>query len=324
MKKLIAPEPNVVSVADVAEPVMGPDDVLVRSVRSLISAGSELKRVVPVEGQADQKWPSPDLGYAIAGVVIDRGANVERLEIGDRVVTMQNHQEVVVSPTLPGLVHPTVRIPDGVSWDDAPFIVWGRSCWNWTTKADIQIGENVAIMGLGLVGLLMTMWARLRGAGQVIGLDMHDSRLELGRRAGADSGINPGEVDAIAAVAELTGGGADVVFHCVAGDAVGSFELTQRITRGGGRVVLIGHHSKPLTILFREFTSKDLLGGGTDYDMDHRYFELGAQLIDEGRLPVSEIVTHNAHFSEAPGIYEMLRTRAQDAGAVLLRWGEEE
>jgi threonine dehydrogenase-like Zn-dependent dehydrogenase len=83
---------------------------------------------------------------------------------------------------------------------------------------------------------------------------------------------------------------------------------------------MIGHHSKPLTILFREFTGKDLLGGGTNYDMDHRYFSLGAELIEQGRLPVGEIVTHNVHFADAPGIYEVLRTRAHEAGAVLLRW----
>jgi len=170
MKKIIAPKANVVSVIDVPEPEMGPRDVMVRSVRSLISPGSELKRVVPVEGEVRQGWPNHDLGYAICGEIIAKGPEVEGFEIGDRVATMENHQEIVVSPTAPGTVHPTVRIPDGISWDDAPFILWGRSCWNWTRKADIQVGESVAVMGLGLVGLLMTMWSRLRAPGLVIGL----------------------------------------------------------------------------------------------------------------------------------------------------------
>jgi len=236
---------------------------------------------------------------------------------------MENHQEIVASPTGPGTVHPTVRIPDAISWDDAPFILWGRSCWNWTRKADIQVGESVAVMGLGLVGLLMTMWSRLRAPGRIIGLDLHESRLELARRVGADAAINPAETDAVAAVHELTGAGADVVFHCVAGDAVRSFELTQQVTRHGGRVVMIGHHSKPLTILFREFTGKDLLGGNTDYDRDHCWFDVGARLIEQGRLPVGEIVTHNARFTEAPAVYEMLRTRPEEAAGVLLRWDDE-
>ncbi|MCD6360825.1 MAG: zinc-binding dehydrogenase [Armatimonadetes bacterium] len=323
MKKLIAPEPNVVAVEDVPVPEMGPDDVLVRSVRSLISPGSELKRIAPVEGQTNQTWPNPDLGYAICGVVIDRGRNVTRFDIGDRVATMQNHQELVISPSEPGPVRPTIRIPDPVSWDDAPFILWGRSCWNWIRKADIQIGETVAVVGLGLVGLLMTMWAQLRGPARIIGLDLHDTRLDMAQRIGADDVVNPLTTDAVQAVRDLTSGGADVVFHCVSGDAVQSFELTQQITRAGGRVVLLGHHSRPLTILFREFTGKDLLGGNTDYDYDNRYFELGADLIARGRLPVGEIVTHNVHFAEASGIYEMLRTRPHEAAGVLLRWGDD-
>lgn len=320
MKKLISPEPNKVAVVEVPEPELGPDAVLVRSVRSLISPGSELKRVVPVAGQTNQTWPNYDLGYAICGEVIAVGANVTGFRVGDRVATMENHQEIVASPVIPGGIHPTVRIPDSLSWDEAPFILWGRSCWNWIRKANIQVGESVAVMGLGLVGQLMTMWARLRAPGQIIGLDLHERRLELARRVGADVTINPAQVDAVAAMRELTGGGADVVFHCVSGDAVQSFELTQRITRRGGRVVMLGHHSRPLTILFHEFTDKDLLGGNTDYDRDHHWFEVGARLLEQGRLPVREIVTHKVHFTQAPAIYDMLRTRPQDAVGVLLCW----
>ena len=323
MKKLISPEPNLVAVAAVPDPEIGPDEVLVHNVRSLISPGSELKRVTPVEGQAGQSWPNHDLGYAAAGEVIALGENVTGFAIGDRVTTMGHHQELIAASTLPDVTRGTVHIPEGVSWDDAPFINWGRSCWNWTMKADIAVGETVAVMGLGLVGLLMVMWSRLRGPERIIGLDLHESRLALAKAAGADAVINAGEADPAAAIGDITGGrGADVTFHCVAGDAVRSFETTQRITRHGGRVVMIGHHSKPLTILFREFTSKDLLGGNTDYDRDHRLFELGGRLIARGLLPVSRIVTHNVPFTEAPGIYEMLRTRPQDAAGVLLRWDE--
>jgi threonine dehydrogenase-like Zn-dependent dehydrogenase len=57
-----------------------------------------------------------------------------------------------------------------------------------------------------------------------------------------------------------------------------------------------------------------------DYDYDHRLFQVGARLIERGDLPVSSIVTHRAHYSEAPAIYEMLRSTPEQAGAVLLCW----
>jgi threonine dehydrogenase-like Zn-dependent dehydrogenase len=323
MKKLIAAEPDKVVVAEVEAPVIAADEVLVRAVRSLVSPGSELNRVRRLPDDTDGKWPNHDLGYAMCGEVVEVGAEVTGLKPGDRVATMQHHQELVASPTGPDHLKPTLRIPDGITWDQAPFILWGRSCYNWTMKADIKPGETVAVMGLGLVGLLMTMWAKLRGPGKVIGIDLHEGRLELGRKAGCDVLVNAGERSSVEAVKELTGGkGADCTLHCAAGPHVEAFEHSQLMTRERGRIVLIGIHSRPLTVLRGQFLWKDLLGGCTDYDMDHDLFMIGAELIANGSLPVLDIVTHNVSFTEAPGVYDMLNRRGHEAGAVLLRWGE--
>ena len=321
MHKLIAPEPDKVIVADVDPPAIGPDEVLVRSVRSLISPGSELNRVRRLPGDTDDKWPNHDLGYAICGEVVDVGERVEGFAVGDRVATMQHHQQLVASPVQPDSLKPTLKIPDGISWDEAPFILWGRSCWNWTMKAHIAPGETVAVMGLGPVGLLMTMWARLRGPARIIGLDRYPLRLDLGRRVGADEVVNASDCDAVQAVLDLTRGrGADCTLHCAAGAAVKAFEDSQRMTRTQGRVVLIGIHSEPLTILRGEFLWKDLLGGCTDYNMDESLFMAGADLIAQKRLPVMDIVTHNVPYTDAPAIYDLLNHRQGEAGAVLLRW----
>jgi len=323
MHKLIAAAPDQVVVADVPMPEMGPGDVLIRGVRSLISPGSELNRVRRLPGDEDSKWPNHDLGYAMAGVIEAVGADAAGWEVGDRVVTMRHHQQYVVSPAAGDHTRSPVRVPPHVSWDDAPFICWGRSCHNWTMKANIGIGECVAVVGLGLVGLLMTMWARLRGPGQILALDLDASRLDLAARIGADAGVRVGEGDPVEAVRELTGGHmADCVLHCAAGPHVEAFELSQRLCRTGGRIVLIGIHSAPLTILRHEFLHKDLLGGGAGYDYDPRLFDVGARLLAAGKLPVGEIVTHNVPYSMAPGIYDMLNFRSHEAGAVLLRWDE--
>jgi threonine dehydrogenase-like Zn-dependent dehydrogenase len=323
MRKLIAQAPDTVVVADVPLPEMGPRDVLIRSVRSLISPGSELNRVRRLPGDQDSKWPNHDLGYAMTGVIEAMGAEVTGWQVGDRVATMRHHQEYVVSPIEGDPTRQPIAIPDSINWDDAPFIIWGRSCYNWAMKADIRLGEHVAIVGLGLVGLLMAMWARLRGPGQIIGLDLEPSRLDLAARIGVDTLINPGDGDPIEAVKAATGGRmADCTLHCAAGPHVEAFELSQRITRTKGRVVLIGIHSRPLTVLTHEFLHKDLLGGGTDYDYDHGLFEVGARLLAAGKLPVSQIVTHNVPYTQGPEIYDMLNFRPQEAGAVLLRWDE--
>ena len=326
MKKLIAEAQNKVVLADVDVPEIKPNEVLVKSVRSLISPGSELNRVRRLPGDADSKWPNYDLGYAICGEIIEAGSEVTKFKVGDRVATMQHHQQFVASPvpTDRKALYVTLPIPDDISWDASPFILWGRSCYNWITKADIQSGETVAVMGLGLVGLLMTMWSKLRNPGQVIGIDLVDLRLELAKKAGADEVINAQESNSVEGVMELTSGrGADVTFHCISGASVKAFEDSQRMTRQGGRIVLIGIHSEPLTILRGEFLSKDLLGAGTDYDMDYNFYAEGVEGIRTGKLPVMEIVTHNVPFTQGAEIYDMLNFRPQEAGAVLLRWNVE-
>ena len=265
MKKLVATAPDKVEVVEVETPEVGPRQVLVRSVRSLISPGSELNRVRRLPGDADDKWPNPDLGYAICGEVVEVGPEVEGLTMGERVMTMQNHQEYVVGTDDPEARHAVLPLPEGLTWDQSPFMAWGQSCHNWTMKAGIKLGETVAVVGLGLVGLLMVMWSRLRGPRRIIGIDLDQSRLDLAARIGCDHPINAAQVDPVEAVSELTGGRmADCTMHCAAGPHVEAFETSQRVTRSQGRVVLIGIHSQPLTILRHEFLWKDLLGGCTD------------------------------------------------------------
>lgn len=321
MKKLIVAAPDQVVVTEVPMPEMGPNDVLIRAVRSLISPGSELNRVRRLPGDEDSKWPNHDLGYAMAGVVEEVGSEVSQWQPGDRVATMRHHQQYVVSPVSGDATREPTRVPNEVSWDDAPFICWGRSCHNWTMKANIGIGETVAVVGLGLVGLLMVMWARLRGPARIIALDLEQSRLDLAGQVGADVLINVNDQNAVEATSAATGGQmADCTLHCAAGPHVEAFELSQRITRQQGRAVLIGIHSEPLTILRQQFLHKDLLGGCTDYDPSHELFDLGARMLAAGTLPVQRIVTHNLPYTRAPEIYDMLNFRAHEAGAVLLRW----
>ncbi len=319
MKKLMATAPDKVEVVDVEMPEMGEDEILVRGVRSLLSPGSELKRVRRSEAYPGP-WPNPDLGYAMAGVVEETGSRVEVLKPGDRVVTMRHHQQYVVASG--GLFgeRPAMRVPDSVDWDTAPFGIWGRSCINWSRRAAIVHGETVAVVGCGLVGLLMVMWAKLSNPRRVIAIDLVPKRLELARRAGADFVLNPRDGDIAAQVRELSEDGADVTLHCVGGAAAKSFDTSQVVTRRGGRVVLIGHHWTDLRILPHGFTNIDLLGSGVGYDRDPKLFVDGMELLQAGKLPVADIVTHKVPYTDGPGIYDMLISNPDDSGAILLEW----
>ena len=156
----------------------------------------------------------------------------------------------------------------------------------------------------------------------VIAVDLTTKRLELARRCGADVIVNGSEEDAVPKVCELTGGGAEVTLHCVGGTAVKAFEDSQRLTKTGGRVILIGHHVEPLTVLTYQFTDKDLLGASVGYNYDTQLFLDGIRHIESGRLPVREIITHKVSFTQAPEIYDMLINNPQDSAGILFDWEE--
>jgi len=320
MKRLVAVEPHRVAVVEADMPVPGPNDVLVKARRSLVSPGSELNRVRALPDDPPNKYPNTDLGYALAGEVVEVGSAVTTFKPGDRVTTLRNHCEYVTSPSSGDNVYATIPLPSDFSWDLAPFCIWGRSLVNWINAADIRLGERVVIMGLGLVGLLMTGMIHLRSPRALIGVDLHTLRLDLARQMGADHVINASETDAVTTVRDLTNGGADCVIHACAGPAVRAFEDSQRMARSGGRVVLVGIHSGPLTILRHEFLNKTLIGGNAQYDYDHHLFEIGVQLIATNALPVKRLVTHREPFVRAPEVYEMLDRREHEAGAVLFVW----
>jgi L-iditol 2-dehydrogenase len=245
---------------------------------------------------------------------------VKGLSPGDRVITMGHHQQFVLATGLLTGRKPAIPLPDDVGWDDAPFGCWGRSCINWMRRAGIRHYESVTVVGCGLVGLLMVMWSRLSSPRQVIAIDLSEKRLELAKKAGADTVLNPRAGDVVEGVRALTGEGSDITLHCVGGVAVKSFETSQLVTRNGGRVVLVGHHWADLSILPHQFTGKDLLGAGVGSDSDPRLFVDGLQLLQAGRLPVAEIVTHKEPYTSAPTIYDMLIEDPEDAGAILLEW----
>ena len=323
MKKLVAVEPDRVEVVEVETPRPADDQVLVRGVRSLLSPGSELKRVRPWDSYGADRWPNYDLGYAMTGVVEEVGSQVVGVEPGDRVMTSGHHQQFVLAGGPLVLPDPVTPLPDDMDWDIAPFTLWSRSCINWVSRAAIRHHESVVVVGCGLVGLLMIMWSRLSNPRQIIAIDLFERRRGLAGRVGADTVLDPAEVDVIEAVKELTDGGAEVTLHCVGGMGGKAFETTQEVTRQGGRAVLIGHHSDNLTILPRNFSGKDLLGAGVGYNRDPRLFLDGVKLISEGKLPVGEIVTHKVPYTEGPKIYDMLINSPDDSGAILLEWDVE-
>ena len=252
--------------AEVPAPAGARGRVLVRSRRTLISAGTE--KMLVEFGQAgligkaraqpekvrqvldkirtDGLMPTLDavfsklgeplpLGYCNAGVITDVGPGIAGLEIGDRVVSNGPHAEFVSVPRLL-----TAKIPDNVSDDEAAFTVLASIALQGQRLIEPQLGETVVVYGLGLIGLVAVQLLRAAGC-QVIGVDVNDARLGLASEFGAET-IHGARCDDLPAkVRSLTHGrGADAVMITASAKSDALVSNAAKMCRRRGRVVLVG------------------------------------------------------------------------------------
>ncbi|KJS62302.1 bi-domain-containing oxidoreductase [Streptomyces rubellomurinus] len=258
------------SVLEVPVPGCKPGGVLVRSVYSLISTGTEMMKVseagmsmvgkarsrpdqvakvmqsvavngLPatyrkVMGKLDSYTP---LGYSLCGVVEQVGAGVDDVKVGDLVACAGNehalHAELNWVPK--NLYTP---VPDGLAPQHAAFGTVGSIALQGVRQGEPQLGEVALVIGLGLIGQLVVQLLTAAGV-RVVGADPDPSRCELAERLGAVACGDPGSVAVETAVAELTGGhGVDQVYLAAGGGSNQPVELAARLARDRGRVVDIG------------------------------------------------------------------------------------
>lgn len=261
------------SVLDVPVPACKPGGVLVRSLFSLISTGTEMMKVTearlslvgkarsrpdqvkklvdtvaqqgPVAtykkaiNQLDSYTP---LGYSLCGVVVEVGAGAEEFSVGDIVSAAGNefalHAELNWVPR-----NLAVKVPDGVDPSHAAFATVGAIAMQGVRQGEVAIGETACVIGLGLVGQLVVRLL-LAGGVRVVGLDTVESRCRLAEKAGAITCAGPdaaGVAEVERALLETTGGlGADHIFITAGGNSNGPVELAARYARDRARVVDIG------------------------------------------------------------------------------------
>ena len=117
------------------------------------------------------------LGYSSAGEILELGASVTGFKVGDRVACAgggyASHAEIVYVPR-----NLMVKIPEGVSDEDAAFATIGAIALQGIRVADLRLGEKVVVIGLGLLGLLAVQLVKAAGC-MVLGTDLNPDRVKL-------------------------------------------------------------------------------------------------------------------------------------------------
>jgi alcohol dehydrogenase len=173
-------------------------------------------------------------------------------------------------------------------------------------------GDVVAIVGAGPIGLAAMLTAQLYTPGRIVAIDLTDSRLESARRFGADTTINNGREDAVAAVMELTDGlGADVAFEAVG--VPQTFELATELIRPGGHVANIGVHGQAATLHLEKLWIRDVTI--TTGLVDTYSIPQLMRLIASGRLDPSLFATHRFALQDTMAAYDTFADAA-NSGAL--------
>src|SRR6266540_2844125 len=228
------------SVVEVPMPTLQRGRVLVRTVSSLISVGTERAAVETVKKSLvqearerpdmvravidkarteglrstinavrDKLVASQALGYSAAGVVSELGADVSEFRPGEHVACaglgFASHAEVLSVPK-----NLCVRLPAGVDFEAGAFATLGAIALQGVRLAELTLGESVVVIGLGLIGQLTVQLLNAHGC-RVFGIDLDEQKIDLAKSLGADTGCAPDQ-DAKKRVIEWSRGrGADAV-----------------------------------------------------------------------------------------------------------------
>lgn len=353
-----------VTLLDAPVPRVTANTVLVRSKKSLVSVGTERMLHEFGKGNYFQKARSqPDkvkqvlekikndgfgaaydavmakldaplpVGNSNVGVVMKCGSNVRTLKKGNRVVSNGNHAEYI-SPAQ-NLCAP---VPDAVSDDEAAFTVMGAIALQGIRLADVKIGENVVVTGLGLIGLLTVQILRANGC-SVLGLDYDTNKLELARQFGAHTLHLSADADPVQYAVDFSGGyGIDAVLITASTKSNEPVAQAAKMCRKRGRIILVGVAG--LELSRADFYEKELTfqvscsygpgrydevyeQKGQDYPLGfvrwtaQRNFEAVLDLMSSGRIDVKPLITKRIPFTSLDDEYAAILDDRNQLGVVI-------
>src|SRR6266404_5252309 len=356
-------------VEELPPPALRPGGVLVRTAFSLISAGTERTIVETAQssliGKARNRpdlvrqvldtvkreglsstyekvkarlSQTKELGYSVAGTVVEVGNKASEFRTGDRVACAgagyASHAEVIYVPK-----NLCCKLPEGVSLEAACYTTVGSIALQGVRQADPRLGEAVAVIGLGLVGQLTVQLLKAAGC-RVVGIDIAEPACELARKSGADAVADP--ASAATACAALTGGhGADCVLITAATKSSEPIELAAELARDRARVVVVGlvgmdvprnlFYAKEIELrLSRSYGpgryDPEYEEKGTDYPIGYvrwtekRNMEAFLHLAAEGKVNTDLLTSHRFEIARAPEAYELMMNGSERCCGIVLEY----
>ncbi|MGW8226081.1 MAG: bi-domain-containing oxidoreductase [Anaerolineales bacterium] len=360
-------------VVEVPVPQAQPGTALVKTAASLVSAGTE-RMLVDFAGKSllGKARSRPDLarqvldkarregllttaeaafnrldqplalGYSSAGTIQAVGTDMPGFKVGQRVACAGGgyavHAEFARVPR-----NLLAVLPDEVDFESAAFTTLGAIALHAFRLSEASVGEQVTVIGLGLLGLLGTAIANAAGC-RVLGIDLDFRRVELALLMGAESAVL--RENALPAVQSFSHGrGSDVILICADTDSSDPVELAGEIARDRARVVAAGavglelprkvYYEKEISFINSRSYGPGRYdpgyeGGGIDYPIGYvrwteaRNLESFVDLLASRRIDVHPLISHRFPIVEAPQAYDLITGKSGEPFlGVLLTYGSD-
>lgn len=328
-------------IADVPEPAIGPDDVLVR-VRACGICGSD---VHGWDGSSGRRRPPLIMGHEAAGEVARVGSGVTDLAPGARVtfdstvycgrcafclsgdVNLCDDRQVVgVAPpeyTRNGAFAEFVavprrivyRLPDAFPFEHAALIEAVSIGVHAVSITPVKLGDTAVIVGAGMIGSVTLQAARSAGCTRIIAVDVEGAKLDRARSIGATDVINPTTTDVAEAVRAMTGGrGADVAFECVGYTAPVTTAIQS--VRKGGVVTLVGNLAPNIEMPLQHVVTRQIRLQGSC--ASNGEYPPCIDLMTRGIVQVAPLISAIAPLAEGASWFRRLYAHEPGLGKVVL------
>lgn len=342
MKALVLKEYRRFAVEEFPAPSLQPNEVLVR-VRACGICGSD---VHGMDGSTGRRIPPIVMGHEAAGVIAEIGSGVTGWSKGDRVTfdstvscgecwycrrgeinLCENRRVLGVSCgeyrrhgafaefiAIPQ--HILYRLPETISFEQAAMVEAVSVAVHAVERTPLALNASVAVIGAGMIGLLIVQVLRARGCGEIIAIDLDDGKLQLARKFGATTTIQAGQSDLLEKIRALTSGrGVDAAFEAVGLAATVSTAIAS--VRKGGSVTLVGNLKPQVELPLQAVVTRELTLIGTCASAGE--YPACLDLIASGKINVTDFISATAPLEDGARWFERLHAGEKGLMKVLLK-----
>lgn len=357
-------------ILEVPFPTLGKGEVLVKNHYSVISAGTEgymvsearkgyiakaksrkkevkqviesikTKGLISTYNTVMNKLEAPSpLGYSCAGEVIAIGENVTSISVGDFVACggkNASHADIVSIPQ-----NLCAKVPKNVNIKQAAFATIASIALQGIRRAELGVGSNCVVIGLGLIGQITIQILQASGV-TPIGIDIQNEKVELAKKGGSKYAFVRNQAGIEQIILDLTNGhGADAILITAGTPSLDPVEFAGVIARKKAKVIVVGavptgfsrehYYNKELDLLMSTSYGpgrydSDYEEKGKDYPIgyvrftENRNMQTFIDLLESNRLDLDYLIMHEFDLLNAPNAYKMILDKSEQFAGILISY----